>query len=48
MPVEEAYRFQGPAGERTLLELFDGRGQLLVYHFMFGPTWDEGYPSSSF
>jgi predicted dithiol-disulfide oxidoreductase (DUF899 family) len=48
VPVEEAYRFDGPDGSRTLRELFDGRSQLLVYHFMFGPDWDEGCPSCSF
>ena len=36
------------AGPRTLTELFDGRSQLLVYHFMFGPDWDAGCPSCSF
>jgi predicted dithiol-disulfide oxidoreductase (DUF899 family) len=48
VPVDEAYRFDGPDGSRTLRELFDGRSQLLVYHFMFGPDWDEGCPSCSF
>lgn len=40
--VDPAYRFQGEHGSRTLLELFDGRPQLIVYHFMFGPDWDAG------
>ncbi len=35
-------------GRRGLRELFDGRSQLLVYHFMFGPDWEEGCPSCSF
>ena len=38
VPVEKEYRFDTDDGERTLAELFDGRSQLLVYHFMFGPT----------
>src|SRR5688572_12655491 len=46
--VEKQYVFDTPAGKRTLAELFDGRSQLLVYHFMFGPEWKEGCPSCSF
>lgn len=46
--VEQDYLFHGPRGKETLAELFDGRSQLLVYHFMFGPDWDEGCPSCSF
>lgn len=46
--VVEAYRFEGPEGARTLQELFAGRAQLLVYHFMFGPEWTAGCPSCSF
>lgn len=46
--VEKAYVFDGPDGEQTLAELFDGRSQLLVYHFMFGPDWEQGCPSCSF
>jgi predicted dithiol-disulfide oxidoreductase (DUF899 family) len=42
VPVQEDYVFHTTAGERTLAELFDGRSQLLVYHFMFAPEWDEG------
>ena len=42
------YDFDGPNGKRTLSELFDGRSQLLVYHFMFGPDWEEGCKSCSF
>ena len=46
--VEKPYRFDTEAGPRDLGELFDGRSQLLVYHFMFGPDWDEGCASCSF
>jgi predicted dithiol-disulfide oxidoreductase (DUF899 family) len=46
--VEKDYRFVGADGSRSLVDLFDGRSQLLVYHFMFGPDWDEGCPSCSF
>src|SRR5215472_17015964 len=46
--VEKQYVFQGASGEETLAELFDGRSQLIVYHFMFGPGWKEGCPSCSF
>jgi predicted dithiol-disulfide oxidoreductase (DUF899 family) len=47
VPVEEDYRFDTPDGEATLADLFHGRSQLVVYHFMFGPDWDEGCPSCS-
>jgi predicted dithiol-disulfide oxidoreductase (DUF899 family) len=47
VPVEEDYRFQTSEGEKTLAELFDGRPQLVVYHFMFGPDWDAGCVSCS-
>jgi predicted dithiol-disulfide oxidoreductase (DUF899 family) len=46
--VDKAYEFDTPDGPRSLPDLFDGRSQLLVYHFMFGPDWDEGCPSCSF
>jgi predicted dithiol-disulfide oxidoreductase (DUF899 family) len=46
--IEKEYVFQGPAGRRTLADLFDGKRQLLVYHFMFGPDDDEGCPACSF
>ncbi|MFV0525142.1 MAG: DUF899 domain-containing protein [Acidimicrobiales bacterium] len=46
--VGKDYRFATVDGERTLAELFDGRSQLLVYHFMFGPDWTEGCPRCSF
>ena len=42
MRVEQDYRFDTEDGERTLDELFDGRSQLLVYHFMFGPSYEAG------
>ena len=48
MRLDGDYRFEGPGGVLTLPELFDGRSQLLMYHFMFGPDWDEGCPSCSF
>jgi predicted dithiol-disulfide oxidoreductase (DUF899 family) len=40
--VDKAYVFEGPDGKAGLLDLFDGRRQLIVYHFMFDPGWDEG------
>jgi predicted dithiol-disulfide oxidoreductase (DUF899 family) len=46
--VEKPYVFDGPDGQKTLADLFDGRSQLIVYHFMFGPGWKEGCPSCSF
>ena len=48
--VEKEYVFEGPEGKRTLAELFDGRGQLVVYHFMFNPDddWDEACKHCSF
>ena len=46
--VEKEYRFQGSEGEETLGDLFAGRGQLVVYHFMFAPEWDSGCKSCSF
>jgi predicted dithiol-disulfide oxidoreductase (DUF899 family) len=46
--VEKPYVFDGPRGKETLADLFDGRSQLIVYHFMFGPGWEQGCPSCSF
>src|SRR5215211_7689066 len=43
--VVEDYRFDGPGGQVSLLDMFEGRRQLIIYHFMFGPDWDEGCPS---
>jgi predicted dithiol-disulfide oxidoreductase (DUF899 family) len=45
--VEKEYRFETDEGTKTLAELFDGRSQLLVYHFMFGPSYDAGCPTCS-
>jgi predicted dithiol-disulfide oxidoreductase (DUF899 family) len=47
VPVEKEYRFETDEGSRTLPELFEGRSQLLVYHFMFGPTYKAGCPTCS-
>ena len=46
--VDKQYVFEGVNGKQTLADLFDGRSQLLVYHFMFGPGWEQGCPSCSF
>lgn len=46
--VEKDYVFEAPEGRVTLADLFVGRSQLLVQHFMFGPDWNEGCPSCSF
>src|SRR5271165_2542884 len=46
--VEKAYVFDGPNGRETLADLFDGRTQLVMYHFMLGPGWPQGCPSCSF
>ncbi len=46
--IEKGYVFDGPNGLASLLDLFEGRRQLIVYHFMFDPSWDEGCPSCSF
>ena len=46
--VEKHYVFDTPDGSRSLAELFDGKSQLLVYHFMLGPGWEEGCPSCSY
>src|SRR5215469_8257679 len=46
--VEKNYVFEGPHGKETLADLFDGRSQLIVYHFMFGPDWEAGCPFCSF
>src|SRR3954471_21537459 len=45
--IEKEYRFDADDGTRTLAELFDGRSQLLVYHFMFGPSYEAGCPTCS-
>jgi predicted dithiol-disulfide oxidoreductase (DUF899 family) len=46
--VEKDYVFDGPNGKETLAQLFQGRSQLLVYHFMFAPSWEAGCKSCSF
>jgi predicted dithiol-disulfide oxidoreductase (DUF899 family) len=46
--VEKEYIFDTPDGKATFADLFDGRSQLMVYHFMFGPGWEQGCPSCSF
>ena len=43
--VEQDYTFEGPDGPVHLSDLFEGRSQLILYHFMFDPSWDEGCPS---
>lgn len=45
--IEKDYLFEGPDGKASLLDLFDGRRQLIVSHFMFAPEWDEGCSSCS-
>jgi predicted dithiol-disulfide oxidoreductase (DUF899 family) len=40
--LEKTYMFDGPEGKRSLYDLFDGHRQLIVYHFMFDPAWDNG------
>lgn len=46
--LEKPYVFDGPAGKVALGDLFDGKRQLIIYHFMFGPGWEEGCPHCSF
>ena len=46
--IDKEYVFQGPGGAETLANLFDGRSQLIVYHFMLGPDWEEGCKSCSY
>jgi predicted dithiol-disulfide oxidoreductase (DUF899 family) len=46
--VEKKYVFDSPGGTQTLADLFGGKSQLIVYHFMFGPGWEQGCPSCSF
>ncbi|WP_151637509.1 DUF899 domain-containing protein [Noviherbaspirillum aerium] len=46
--IDKDYVFEGLDGRRTLAELFEGRRQLLVQHFMFGPGWEQGCPSCSY
>ncbi|MDP3761122.1 MAG: DUF899 domain-containing protein [Variovorax sp.] len=46
--IEKNYVFDTPEGKRSLADLFEGRSQLMVQHFMFGPGWEQGCPSCSF
>jgi predicted dithiol-disulfide oxidoreductase (DUF899 family) len=46
--IEKDYVFEGPNGKASLLDLFEGRRQLIIYHFMFDPDWDEGCDGCSF
>src|SRR5579862_7947772 len=43
--IDKDYRFMGADGEKKLVDLFDGRRQLVVHHFMFAPEWEKGCPS---
>jgi predicted dithiol-disulfide oxidoreductase (DUF899 family) len=43
--IDKPYVFEGPDGDATLLDLFEGRRQLIVVHFMFDPRWEDGCPS---
>jgi predicted dithiol-disulfide oxidoreductase (DUF899 family) len=47
VPIEKDYSFETDEGTKTLAELFDGRSQLLIYHFMFGPEYTAGCPVCS-
>ena len=47
VPVEKEYRFETDGGSASLADLFSGRSQLLVYHFMFGPDYTAGCPACS-
>ena len=46
--IGKSYVFEAPGGKQSLAALFDGRSQLIVYHFMLGPGWKDGCPSCSF
>jgi predicted dithiol-disulfide oxidoreductase (DUF899 family) len=46
--VDKPYIFDAPDGKETLADLFDGRSQMIVYHFMLGPGWEQGCPSCSY
>ncbi|MFL5820437.1 MAG: DUF899 domain-containing protein [Solirubrobacteraceae bacterium] len=45
--LDKDYVFEAPNGKASLVDLFEGRRQLIIYHFMFDPSWDEGCPSCS-
>ena len=46
--IDKEYVFDGPAGKASLRDLFEGHRQLIIYNFMFDPSWDEGCPNCSF
>src|ERR1700675_1572702 len=46
--IDKDYVFEGPNGKEALSDLFEGRSQLVVYHFMLGPGWEEGCKSCSY
>ena len=46
--IDKPYLFEGPDGKETLAQLFAGKNQLMIYHFMLGPGWEQGCPSCSF
>ncbi len=46
--IDKAYVFDGATGKKSLSDLFEEKSQLIVYHFMYGPDWEEGCPSCSF
>ena len=46
--IDKTYTFDTDGGPKTLVDLFDGRSQLLAYHFVFGPDWTEGCPICSY
>lgn len=46
--IDKDYRFEGPNGQLSLSDLFEGRRQLIVYHFMFDPSWDDGCQSCTY
>src|SRR5437870_10510005 len=46
--IQKEYVFEGPDGKETLADLFEGRSQLIIYHFMLGPGWEEGCKSCSY
>jgi predicted dithiol-disulfide oxidoreductase (DUF899 family) len=48
VPLDKDYSFESEHGPKSLVELFDGRSQPVVYHFMFGPHYDGGCPACSF
>jgi predicted dithiol-disulfide oxidoreductase (DUF899 family) len=47
VPVEKEYELETPDGKKSLADLFEGRSQLLIYHFMFGPSYEAGCPTCS-